>query len=66
MASIHQQDVQSYKWYQARGSSLPVLFSIYLDELLHRITDTGFGCFIGTSFMGCFAYAYANYSIIST
>ena len=39
------------------GVLSPVLFSIYLDELLYRITDSGYGCFIGTSFVGCFAYA---------
>ena len=39
------------------GVLSPVLFSIYLDELLYRITDSGYGCFIGTSLVGCFAYA---------
>ena len=52
-----QQDVQSNKWCQAMVFFSPVPFSIYLDELLYRITDSGYGCFIGTSFVGCFAYA---------
>ena len=39
------------------GVLSPVLFSIYLAELLYRITNSGFGCFIGTSFMGYSAYA---------
>ena len=35
----------------------PVLFCIYMDELLCRVKQKGVGCYIGDVFMGCFCYA---------
>lgn len=39
------------------GVLSPILFCVYLDELLVRLRESGHGCFIGTMFMGAFAYA---------
>ena len=39
------------------GVLSPILFSIYLDELLHALAESGIGCYIGTHFVGAFAYA---------
>ena len=39
------------------GVLSPILFSIYLDTLLHDLSSCGHGCYIGTNFMGAFAYA---------
>ena len=37
--------------------SLPILFLVYLDELFQKLCSSGFGCPVGTSFMGCLGYA---------
>ena len=39
------------------GVLSPLLFTLYLDELLAQLKSTGFGCHIGSTFAGCFAYA---------
>jgi hypothetical protein len=35
----------------------PVLFCVYIDDLLILLTKSGFGCYIGTYFVGALAYA---------
>jgi len=35
----------------------PVLFCIYIDDLLHRLQAANIGCFIGNIYAGCMAYA---------
>ena len=35
----------------------PVLFCIYLDNLLVKLSESGAGCFIGKTFVGTLAYA---------
>lgn len=35
----------------------PILFCIYLDNLLISLSNSGFGCFIGHNFVGALAYA---------
>ena len=41
-----------------QGSVLsPVLFSVYLDELLERLSNSGVGCHWGGSFIGALCYA---------
>jgi hypothetical protein len=39
------------------GILSPFLFSIYMNELLFNLNGSGFGCYIGTTFVGAFAYA---------
>ena len=39
------------------GVLSPVLFCIYMDELLHRLEKFGAGCYIGNQFYGGFGYA---------
>ena len=39
------------------GILSPFLFSIYIDQLLLKLKGSGFGCYIGTTFSGAFAYA---------
>ena len=69
LAALYNKHQAQIKWRQSsskmfrvtngvkqEGTLSPVLFSIYLDELLYRITDSGSCYFIGTSFIGCFAY----------
>ena len=39
------------------GVLSPVLFTVYLDELLHRMSNSRLGCYIGNIFCGTLAYA---------
>ena len=43
---------------QFKGGVLsPVLFTVYLDELLRRMSNSRLGCYIGNIFCGTLAYA---------
>ena len=35
----------------------PLLFSIYVNELIQKLRESGIGCWIGSSYMGIIAYA---------
>lgn len=39
------------------GVLSPILFAIYIDELLDRLKQSGFGCMIGHLYCGAFGYA---------
>lgn len=39
------------------GVISPILFCIYIDDLLKRLALSGVGCFLGTTFAGALAYA---------
>ena len=35
----------------------PILFSIYIDELLLKLESSGLGCYVGNVFVGTLGYA---------
>jgi hypothetical protein len=39
------------------GVLSPILFVVYIDQLLRRLSESGFGCHIGTTFVGALSYA---------
>lgn len=39
------------------GVLSPILFIIYMDELLHNLSTSGVGCYIGNTFCGSFGFA---------
>ena len=39
------------------GVISPILFGIYMDILIMKLRDSGYGCYLGPHFMGCLAYA---------
>ena len=39
------------------GVLSPILFCIYFDGLLHKLSNAGYGCYIGYMFVGALAYA---------
>ena len=39
------------------GVLSPILFSVYIDELLTRLKLSGYGCMVGHVYCGAFAYA---------
>ena len=39
------------------GVLSPILFIIYMDTLLNRLSTSGYGCYIVRKFMGAFGYA---------
>ena len=39
------------------GVLSPVLFTMYIDKLLIKLKNSGYGYYIGTKYMGSFSYA---------
>ena len=39
------------------GVLSPILFTIYFDEMIHKLEKSGIGCKIGVHYVGAFAYA---------
>ena len=39
------------------GVLSPLLFTVYLDELIDRLKEKGIGCYVGYHYVGAFAYA---------
>jgi len=39
------------------GVLSPILFCIYIDNLLQRLSRSGVGCYLGATFAGSLAYA---------
>jgi len=39
------------------GVISPILFCIYIDDLLNRLSSSGFGCYVGLDFAGALSYA---------
>jgi Reverse transcriptase (RNA-dependent DNA polymerase) len=35
----------------------PILFNIYVNNLIEELKSSGYGCFIGRTFVGCIMYA---------
>ena len=40
------------------GILSPILFNLYVDELIELLRDSGNGCFVNTTFVGCIMYAH--------
>ena len=45
------------KWCKARRILSPILFCVYIDELLNRLLSSGIGCHMGNLSHACFGYA---------
>jgi Reverse transcriptase (RNA-dependent DNA polymerase) len=39
------------------GVSSPILFCIYIDDMLVRLAGLGVGCYIGGTYVGALSYA---------
>ena len=39
------------------GIASPTLFCLYLDQLLFRLKEAGYGCWVGPRYFGCLSYA---------
>ena len=39
------------------GVLSPILFTVYIDELLLKLRSSGFGCYIDDTFVGALGYA---------
>jgi len=38
------------------GILSPLLFNVYVDQLIDSLSDSGFGCYIDSQFFGCIMY----------
>ena len=47
------------------GVLFPILFGIYVDELLHRLSQSGYGCKIGHLYFGAFDVSFVAPSIFA-
>ena len=45
-------------WVKQGGVILPVMFNLYLDNLLISLKQSGIGCHINGTYMGALGYAY--------
>ena len=58
MALITVRKVWNFKWSEARGGVLsPILFNIYMDELIKQLEQSGDSCHIDHIFYGALGYA---------
>ena len=39
------------------GISSPILFNLYVDDLLVLLRQSGYGCYVSKTFIGCIMYA---------
>jgi retron-type reverse transcriptase len=39
------------------GILSPLLFNVYIDDLIEELKDSGYGCYISRTFFGCIMYA---------
>ena len=42
------------------GVASPIMFCLYIDELLLKLADSGVGCRLGKFYVGVLAYLYAD------
>ena len=47
----------SGKWRQTGAVLSPVLFCVYIDNMLKLLASAGVGCYVGSYFVGALAYA---------
>ena len=40
------------------GVLSPVVFTVYVDDMIERLSDSKLGCFIGDIYLGCIMYAH--------
>ena len=45
------------EWCKQGGVLSPILFCVYIDDLLKSLTEANVGCYIGNCFVGVLAYA---------
>ena len=57
MADSHSKSFKASNGVKQGGVMSPILFTVYIDGLLCRLRNAGFGCYIGTNFCGAFGYA---------
>jgi hypothetical protein len=53
-----EQPIYSMSWGETRQCFLsPILFNIYVDDLLHNLEVSNLGCHVGSYYYGCIMYA---------
>ena len=54
---FHSETFCVYNGVKQGGVISPVLFGVYIDELIKRLRHSGYGCYVGPYFFGCIGYA---------
>ena len=49
--------LQRQQWVKQDGVLSPLLFTVYLDQLILALTESGIGCHLNGMFVGAFIYA---------
>ena len=53
----HYNDIPFFKWNQARGQLLPLLYNVYTDDLNHHLQATRVGWDVGGAWVNSLSYA---------
>jgi hypothetical protein len=48
---------KSQLWSKTWGVLSPIMFNIYVDDLIGLLSASGCGCHVGRAFRGCIMYA---------
>lgn len=56
-ANVNSREFNAYNGVKQGGVLSPILFTIYMDSLLVTLSESGLGCYVGSTFVGALGYA---------
>lgn len=55
--SIYSSEFKVLSGVRQGGILSPILFNVYVDDMIEELKHSGFGCYFGKTFLGCIMYA---------
>ena len=55
--SVYSSEYKVFAGVRQGGILSPILFNVYVDNLIEELKHSGYGCYIGRTFFGCIMYA---------